>query len=96
MSKTIAVAGLVSALCIGGAAFAFAQGLLLDYAADRVIEKYKTSSCEDLKKMRAEGPSFKEREAIAYLHSDDQARVAFIDKIAAPVANKMFECDMFP
>jgi hypothetical protein len=34
--------------------------------------------------------------AIELWRNDSQARVAFIDKIAAPVANKMFECGMFP
>jgi hypothetical protein len=34
--------------------------------------------------------------AIDYLHHDSQARVAFIDKIAAPVLNKMFECGLIP
>jgi len=27
-----------------------------------------------------------------FLRHDSQARVAFIDKVAAPVLNKMFEC----
>jgi hypothetical protein len=30
------------------------------------------------------------------LKSDPQMRQAFIDKIAAPVANKMFDCGMIP
>ena len=34
--------------------------------------------------------------ALDYLRNDAQARVAFINRIAAPVANKMFECGMFP
>jgi hypothetical protein len=61
-----------------------------------VIKDSATSSCEQLKQMRAEPPSFKEKEALDFLHSDTQARVAFIDRIAAPVANKMFECGLFP
>jgi hypothetical protein len=31
-----------------------------------------------------------------FLRNDSQARMAFIDKIAAPVLNKMFECGMIP
>jgi hypothetical protein len=96
MKKTISIAALASALVVAGIGAAYSQGILLDYAADRVVQKYKTSTCEQLKQAKAEGPSLKEKEAIAYLHSDDQARQSFIDKIAAPVANKMFECDMFP
>ena len=30
------------------------------------------------------------------LKSDSQMRAAFINKIAAPIANKMFECGMIP
>ena len=70
--------------------------MLLDYAADKVIQKYQTSTCEQLKQQRGEPPSEKEKMALEFLRNDDQARVAFIDKIAAPVANKMFECGMFP
>jgi hypothetical protein len=70
--------------------------MLLDYAADRVIQKYQTSTCEQLKQQRAEGPTEKEKAALDFLRGDSQAREAFINKIAAPVANKMFECGMFP
>ena len=79
-----------------GAGVAAAQGMLLDYAADRVIQKYRTSTCEQLKALRDEPKSEKDKLAIDVLRNDTQARVAFIDKIAAPVANKMFECGMFP
>ena len=75
---------------------AYAQGMLLDYIADRVVQKYQTSTCEQLKAQRDQPPSEKEKLALDFLRQDSQARVAFIDKIAAPVANKMFECDMFP
>lgn len=94
MSKSIGVAAFVSALIVAGAAAA--QGMLLDFAADRVIQKYQTSTCEQLKAQKDEPKSEKEKLAIDFLRNDSQARVAFIDKIAAPVANKMFECGMFP
>ncbi len=96
MTHSVRLSILASALLMTGLAVAHAQGMLLDYAADRVIQKYQSSSCEQLKQMKGEPPSFKEREALDFLRSDTQARVAFIDKIAAPVANKMLECGMFP
>ena len=34
--------------------------------------------------------------ALDLLKADTKARVAFVDKIAAPVLNKMFECRMIP
>src|SRR5882672_915900 len=94
VSKSIGVATFVSALIVAGAAAA--QGMLLDFAADKVIQKYQTSTCAQLKQQKAKPKSEKEKMAIEFLRNDSQARVAFIDKIAAPVANKMFECGMFP
>jgi hypothetical protein len=94
VSKPIGVATFASDLIVAGAAVA--QGMLLDYAADRVIQKYQTSTCEQLKALRDEPKSEKDKLAIDFLRNDTQAWVAFIDKIAAPVANKMFECGMFP
>jgi hypothetical protein len=96
VSKPLRVATLVSALIVAGAGAVLAQGMLLDYAADRVIQKYQTSTCDQLKQQRTEPQSEKEKMALDYLRNDAQARVAFIDRIAAPVANKMFECGMFP
>jgi hypothetical protein len=94
VSNPIALATFVAVLIAAGAAAA--QGMLLDYAADRVIQKYQTSTCEQLKARRDEPKSEKDKLAIDFLRNDTQARIAFIDKIAAPVANKMFECGMFP
>ena len=94
VSKSIsATVCALAVICAGGAA---AQGMLLDYAAERVIEKYSKATCEQLKLMRSEPQSEKEKMALEFLRGDSQARIAFIDKIAAPVANKMFECGMFP
>jgi hypothetical protein len=33
---------------------------------------------------------------IQLLKDDTQMRTAFINKVAAPIANKMFECGMLP
>lgn len=96
MTKSIRLTTLVSAFIVAAAVAAHAQGMLLDYAADKVIQKYQTSTCEQLKQMKSEPPSEKDKLALDFLRNDPQARVAFIDKIAAPVANKMFECGMLP
>src|SRR5215472_15482105 len=89
VSKSIGAATLIAGLIVAGAAAT--QGMLLDYAADRVIKKYQTSTCEQLKALREEPKSEMDKMAIDFLRNDTQARVAFIDNIAAPVANKMFE-----
>lgn len=94
MKRSIGAAVMVSALVIAGAAFA--QGMLLDFAADKVITKYQTASCEELKAQKKDPPSAKEKEAIEFLHNDSQARIFFINKIAAPVLNKMYDCGMIP
>ena len=94
MSKSISAAVFVSTLVVAGPIAA--QGMLLDFAADKVINKYQTATCEQLKAQRNEPPTDKEKMAIEFLHNDAQARTAFIDKIAAPVLNKLFECDLIP
>jgi hypothetical protein len=94
MTKGIGAAALVGALVVAGNAVA--QGMLLDFAADKVLKKFQAATCDDLKAMKAEPPSEKERMAIDFLRNDQQARKAFIDKIAAPVLNKMFECGLIP
>jgi hypothetical protein len=95
MRKSLELAALASTLIIAAGA-AFAQGMLLDFAADRVIKKYATETCEQIKAERDQPPSEKEKMAIDFLRNDAQARKSFIDKVAAPVANKMFECGLFP
>jgi hypothetical protein len=41
-------------------------------------------------------PGPEEQKAIALLRGDPQMRMAFIGKIAAPIANQMFDCGMVP
>ena len=94
MSKWIGIAAGIAALIIASAASA--QGMLLDVAADKVIKKYQTATCDELKAQKQDPPSDKEKQAIEFLRNDSQARIAFINKIAAPVLNKMFDCGMIP
>jgi hypothetical protein len=94
MRKSIGVAVFLSALIVAGAVAA--QGMLLDAAADKVIKKYEAATCDQLKAQKSEPPTEKEKVAVNFLRNDSQARVAFINKIAAPVLNKMFECGMIP
>ena len=73
---------------------------ILDRIAQKVIQKYQQSTCEQLWQERAQkdkaAPPPMEQEAIQMLKGDPQMRQAFINKIAAPIANKMFECGMIP
>ena len=74
------------------------QHPILDKVASKVIEKYQTSTCEQLwvQKSKKAPPSAEEQKAIAFLKGNPQMRTLFIDKVAAPIANKMFECGMIP
>jgi hypothetical protein len=71
---------------------------IMDKVADKIILKYQQSTCEQLwvKKSEKAPPSAEEQKAIAILKSDPQMRAAFINKIAPPNANKMFDCGIIP
>jgi hypothetical protein len=71
---------------------------VVDMIANKVIQKYQTATCEQLwqEKAKKAPPTPQEQQAIQTLKSDPQMRTAFINKIAAPIANKMFECGMIP
>ena len=73
---------------------------VMDKVAQKVIDKYQTSSCEDLK-AKKEQPADPKQDAmkqrmIGMLKSDPKMREQFLNKVAAPIANKMFECGMIP
>ena len=72
---------------------------IMDMIADRIIQKYQTSTCEQLWQQKAQPknkPSQQEQEMLTLLRNDPQMRAAFINKIAPPIANKMFDCGMIP
>jgi len=71
---------------------------ILDMIASKVIQKYQTSTCEQLwvKKSEKAPPSAEEQKVIGFLKNDPQMRTVFINKVAGPIANKMFECGMIP
>jgi len=74
------------------------QHPLIDMLAQKIIQKYQSTPCAELKMKKAEKepPSAQEQKVIAYLKGDPQSRKIFIDKVAAPIANKMFDCGMIP
>ena len=84
------------ALALLSVGVAGAQYPILDMVAQKVVQKYAQSTCEQLWEQRSKPKTQQEQEMIQMLRNDAQMRAAFIDKIAAPVANKMFECGMIP
>lgn len=87
---------LVTVLTLVSVGVADAQFPILDMVADKVIQKYAQSTCEQLWEQRGKPKSAQEQEVVKMLRGDAQMRTAFISRIAAPVANKMFECGMIP
>jgi len=87
---------LVLALLVLAVGLAHAQHPLLDLIADKVVQKYQQSNCEQLWEARSKPKTPQEQNAVQLLRGDPQMRIEFINKIAAPVANKMFECGMIP
>jgi hypothetical protein len=69
---------------------------IMNMMADKVIQKYQQSSCQELWQKKGKAKPAQEQKAIQLLRSDPQMRQAFINKVAPPIANKMFECGMIP
>jgi hypothetical protein len=99
MLKKSALAA-VAAIAVAAAGLAQAQFPIMDMVANKVIQKYQTSTCEQLWQERAQGQGRSkpelEQHAMKLLREDPQMRQALFDKIAGPVVNKMFECGMIP
>jgi len=73
---------------------------IMDRVAQKIVDKYTNSTCAQIAEMKTEKPQGEEAQmkerVIAMLKSDPQMRQAFINKVAAPIANKLFECGMIP
>lgn len=85
----------VPAVLCAGALYA-QQYPVMDMIADRIIQKYQSASCESLWEKRQQPKSDEEKNVIQLLRDDPDMRAAFINKVAAPIANKMFQCAMIP
>jgi hypothetical protein len=86
----------VLAAFLGFAGMASADFPLMNMVADKVIQKYQTSTCEQLWAQKQQPKSEQEQRLIGLLRNDPQLRTAFLNKIAGPISNKMFECGMIP
>lgn len=87
--------GLVGTLLLAGAATA-QDTPILDMVANKVIEKYQNASCEQLWEQKGQPKTQEQQQVIQMLQNDPDMRAKFLDKIAAPVANKLFSCGMIP
>ncbi len=103
MIKRPSLLTLLPALLLVGSALAQQaqpQYPILEEVAQKVITKYQTSTCVQLATEKSEKPTGEQAEmkqrVLQVLKTDPQMRKVFIDKVAAPIANKMFECGMIP
>ena len=69
---------------------------MMDMVAQKVVQKYQQSTCEQLWEARGKPKSPQEQNMIEILRGDPQMREAFINEVAGPVVNKMFECGLVP
>jgi hypothetical protein len=94
--KTIRLQTLAAVATLAFAGHAAADFPLMNMVADKVIQKYQTSTCEQLWAQKQQPKSEQEQKVIGLLKSDPQLRTAFMNKVAGPISNEMFECGMIP
>ena len=100
MIRRLYLLAFVSVLLHVGMASAQESFPIMEQLAQKVIEKYQTSSCQQLAQQKSQPPTGQqaqmEQRAIQTLRNDPQMRTAFLNRVAAPIANKLFECGMIP
>jgi hypothetical protein len=73
---------------------------IMEMVAQKIIQKYQTSSCQQLAQQKSRPPTGQkaqmEQRAIQLLWNDPQMRTEFINRVAPTIANKLFECGMVP
>jgi hypothetical protein len=69
---------------------------ILDRVDEKVIQEYQQSTCQRLWQERGQPKPVMEERVVEMLRSDPQMRQVLINKVAAPIANNMFECGMIP
>ena len=94
----VAIVSMMFGVVFAGIASA-QQFPMLDQIANKVVQKYQTSSCEQLWMEKAQGKkpeSPMEEKLVQMLHSDPAMRQEFFNRVSMPIATKMFECGMIP
>jgi len=79
------------------------QGEVVNAIAQKTIQKFNTSSCQDLAASMAQGKqdpnSLKDQLTARFvqkLRQDPQLTQEFFDQISTPVLTKLFECGLVP
>ena len=62
---------------------------VMEKLVQKVVQKYQTSSCQDLAQQKCQPPVGKEAQmqqrAVHMLHNDPRMRTEFINRVAAPI-----------
>lgn len=95
MNKRFTLIAVVACVA-AGIAYAQSQFPILDAVAGKVVQKYQAASCEQLWQKKSEAKSPEEQRVIGLLKNDPAMRTEFLNRVAGPIANKMFECGMIP
>jgi hypothetical protein len=100
MIRRFSLLAFVSVLLYVGLASAQESYPIMELVAQKVIEKYQTSSCQQLAQQKSQPPTGQkaqmEQRALQILRNDPKMRTEFLNRVAAPIANKLFECGMIP
>jgi hypothetical protein len=77
---------------------ALAQHPVLDSVANKVVQKYQTSTCQQLMQAHAQKqpPTPTEQKAMEMLRTDPAMRHEFVSIVADPVVDKLIQCGMIP
>ena len=93
----LSIAGLLALTPV----MAWAQGHpVVDAVATKLVQKYQSSSCQQLAQERQAPKSAQREQAMQrageLLRNDAQIRQEFVSKVAAPVVDKMIVCGFIP
>ena len=95
MNKRIPISLAIAAVAVAGVVYA-QQFPILDAVANKVVQKYQGSTCEQLWAKKGQPKSPEEQRIVGMLKNDPAMRAEFLNRVAGPIANKMFECGMIP
>jgi hypothetical protein len=107
-SHLLLLGALTSTMVVSSCESLVSNEALLDVAANFAIAKYEKASCAEVAQMQpkpksagsSQADAGKEAalqaKAIEMLQNNPEMRQKFIDRVAGPIANKMFECNLIP
>ena len=90
-STVFAILAAFTAVSVSGS-----QYPMLDMVAQKVIQRYESSTCEQLWEARGKPKTAEQQNLIQILEGDAQMRTVFLNEVAGPIANKMFTCGLIP